>query len=94
MRRDERVTVQGPVKEQQPDGMSHGGGGGADIFEGRSCRGARGVRQLGAYLGPLPVIIAHIKWPPVKNKLCPKASGKCWQTKKIQEDPPPPQAMY
>ena len=33
MRREERVTVQGPVKEQQPDGMSHrgegGGGGGA-----------------------------------------------------------------
>ena len=28
-RRGERVTVQGPVKEQQPDGMSHGGGGGA-----------------------------------------------------------------
>ena len=26
MRRDERVTVQGPVKEQQPDGMSHRGG--------------------------------------------------------------------
>ena len=25
MRREERVTVQGPVKEQQPDGMSHGG---------------------------------------------------------------------
>ena len=24
MRREERVTVQGPVKEQQPDGMSHG----------------------------------------------------------------------
>ena len=28
MRRAERVTVQGPVKEQQPDGMSHRGGGG------------------------------------------------------------------
>ena len=28
MRRDERVTVQGPGKEQQPDGMSHRGGGG------------------------------------------------------------------
>ena len=28
MRREERVTVQGPVKEQQPDGMSHAGGGG------------------------------------------------------------------
>ena len=25
MRREERVTVQGPVKEQQPDGMSHKG---------------------------------------------------------------------
>ena len=28
MRREERVAVQGPVKEQQPDGMSHRGGGG------------------------------------------------------------------
>ena len=27
MRREERVTVQGPVKEQQPDGMSHRGEG-------------------------------------------------------------------
>ena len=27
MRREERVTVQGLVKAQQPDGMSHGGGG-------------------------------------------------------------------
>ena len=26
MRREGRVTVQGPVKEQQPDGMSHRGG--------------------------------------------------------------------
>ena len=26
MRKGERVTVQGPVKKQQPDGMSHGGG--------------------------------------------------------------------
>ena len=30
MRREERVTVQGPVKKQPPDGMSHGGGGGFD----------------------------------------------------------------
>ena len=29
MRRDERVTVQGPVKKQQPDGM-HTRGGGAE----------------------------------------------------------------
>ena len=27
MRREGQVTVQGPVKEQQPDGMSHRGGG-------------------------------------------------------------------
>ena len=27
MRREERVTVQGPVKKQRPDGMPHGGGG-------------------------------------------------------------------
>ena len=33
MRREERVTVQGPVKKQQPDGMSHrgGGGGGGEV---------------------------------------------------------------
>ena len=28
IRREDRVTVQGPVKEQQPDGMSHRGGSG------------------------------------------------------------------
>ena len=34
MRRDERVTVQGPVQERQPDGMSHrGGGGGGCVFD-------------------------------------------------------------
>ena len=32
MRREERVTVHGPVKEQQPDGMSHRGGGGAQLL--------------------------------------------------------------
>ena len=31
MRREERVTVQGPVKKQQPDGMSHRGGGGPKV---------------------------------------------------------------
>ena len=31
MRREERVTVQGPVKEQQPDGMSHRGAFGVPI---------------------------------------------------------------
>ena len=32
MRREEQVTVQGPVKKQQPDGMSHGGGG-AEVID-------------------------------------------------------------
>ena len=37
MRREERVTVQGPVKEQQPDGMSHRGAGMHE--KGRGLRG-------------------------------------------------------
>ena len=32
MRREERVTVQGPVKKQQPDGMSHHRGTGAGVL--------------------------------------------------------------
>ena len=32
MRREERVTVQNPVKKQQPDGMSHRGGLRSAIF--------------------------------------------------------------
>ena len=44
MRREERVTVQGPVKEQQPDGMSHRGGG-----ETRPL--TKGSPRLGGYLG-------------------------------------------
>ena len=35
MRREERVTVQGPVKEQQPDGMSHGGSSMGKILSGK-----------------------------------------------------------
>ena len=32
MQREDRVTVQGPVKKQQPDGMSHRGGRGQGCF--------------------------------------------------------------
>ena len=39
MRREERVSVQGPVKEQQPDGMSHRGG--TAIFEAPSSADGR-----------------------------------------------------
>ena len=44
MRREERVTVQGPVKEQQPDGMSH-----------RGCGMVCGLPSL----MPLPLCMAH-----------------------------------
>ena len=38
MRREERVTVQGPVKKQQPDGMSHRGAGIGEIGSGEVWR--------------------------------------------------------
>ena len=40
MRREERVTVQGPVKEQQPDGMSH-----------RGAEGVLGAQGMAAVAG-------------------------------------------
>ena len=42
MQRDERVTVQGPVNEQQPDGMSHGGGGACVLLFGVTAQGRAG----------------------------------------------------
>ena len=48
MRREDRVTVQGPVKEQQPDGMSHGG---SCLL--RPCGGFRGT-PVAASLKPSP----------------------------------------
>ena len=60
MRREERVTVQGPVKEQQPDGMSHRRGNqgwqgdGWGFNEGRwgnRVVSTPGVRCCGFFLG-------------------------------------------
>ena len=54
MRREERVTVQGPVKKQRPDVMSHGGGGG--IAE------AQGVLQgPGAQSGACPWLTRMVR---------------------------------
>ena len=47
MRREDRVTVQGPVKEQQPDGMSRGELEGSHAGAGRSCELRPGVGQSG-----------------------------------------------
>ena len=45
MRREERLTVQGPIKEQRPDGMSHRG-----FWEGRGGGGGGGAFAQGAGL--------------------------------------------
>ena len=47
MRREERVTVQGPVNEQQPDGMSHRGADRPHAPK-RSARGRAGSLDLHA----------------------------------------------
>ena len=41
MRREERGTIRGPVKEQQPDGMSHGGAGGRLCEQQKQSNGPR-----------------------------------------------------
>ena len=52
MRRDERVTVQGPVKEQQPDGMSHRG---LAIYRDlpQFCRDFSVLPQFNNFISPL-----------------------------------------
>ena len=63
MRREERVTVQGPVEKQQPEGMSHRGGGG----------GSGSQRKKGAR-GPLHVPVRSC----VRARLCsPEACPLC-----------------
>ena len=50
MRREERVTVQGPVKEQQPDGMSHRGVPCLPFLAVFSQRGSLCVRLCGSII--------------------------------------------
>ena len=44
MRREERVTVQGPVKEQQPDGTPHRGAGVCEASSERPIRWGKGAQ--------------------------------------------------
>ena len=56
MRREERVTVQGPVKKQPPDGMSHragGGGMGVSTLSLRGCQGQGGSPRVAPGTEPL-----------------------------------------
>ena len=60
MRREERVTVQGPGKKPQPDGMSHGGGGGG--AHGSEAQATLCVPQIGLQLrGPVISFIDLLK---------------------------------
>ena len=64
MRREERVTVQGPVKEQQPDGMSHGGGvvvetGLRLCISFKSIRGSSSSRRRSKGAGLVPLFEAR-----------------------------------
>ena len=69
MRREERVTVQGPVKEQQPDGMSHrGGGGGRDET-------AKNAMQINAFAPP-PIKMVHVTQNFLKARLMQKTTQK------------------
>ena len=80
MRREERVTVQGPVKEQQPDGMSHRGPRFRVVWRGtpgavRSSRDGGGGRREGA--APSWV------WGPI-------ATGRCVRALDCRPPGPPP----
>ena len=64
------MTVQGPVKEQQPDGMSHRGGGGA-------CHRSRHGQWAGAsedqHQGPRDTEAAAV--PQAEDRCCPGGCG-------------------
>ena len=82
MRREERVTVQGPVKEQQADGMSHRGGGGTISWENWSSRKAAKV-SLAKFRG---VGRAEEKMPIVLHAVSPFFcfSYNCWSSRFFQ----------
>ena len=69
MRREERVTVQGPVKEQQPEGMSHRGGGMCPLLRTPSAAGTRPSPTSSSLLQTDPTTVVwgehcHFRVPP------------------------------
>ena len=79
MRREERVPVQGPVKKQRPDGMSHGGGG--VVWQPPSARhwlngwGAWGSLQVGHRGGTVGTAMCTIHRDDVVHGACPAMTG-------------------
>ena len=77
MRREDRVTVQGPVKKLRPNGMSHGGGGGfprtspldPPLPHQRDLRAKNGISRWDNLMGPFLVhtLSVHTQTPPRSN---------------------------
>ena len=70
MRREERVTVQGPVKEQQPDGVSHGGGGGGETRSEARCVMEDGRHALLITTAVIGHGVGHIQINIHDGKIC------------------------
>ena len=61
MRRDERGTVQGPVKKQQPNGMSHGGASGLALgWRPAPCHHFRPLVGVDAVEVPVRAVVPHL----------------------------------
>ena len=105
MRREGRVTVQGPVKKQQPDGMSHRGmldpppppqpqgqGKGKGRGEGRLGQGGRG-RSKG---GEKPMGTTAYGGKGSKGRAAngdrPVGAASCRRDHGVMPNPPPPPA--
>ena len=84
MRRDERVTDQGPVKKQQPD-VSHRGGGGRWVSRSVSVGAPKYIPQNDPHD---TLLILNIHKPQGLPRDFPQLSGRCRQTK--TRNPPPP----
>ena len=89
MRRAERVTDQGPVKEQQPDGMSHREGGG----DGMPCWPSLRVGPSEAWQ-QLQITANVWKTPPpprdAHRKMTSASHGSVCHTHVCPPPPPPP----
>ena len=91
MRREDRVTVQGPVKEQQPDGMSHGGGGGSVWASGMPLPPHRWCRCCVGQRATAPARDMFLQRPlhPATPRACLRVRpGSSW-THKPERAPPP-----
>ena len=79
MRKEERVTVQGPVKKQQPDGISHGGWVGG-------CMGQQaGRRSMSSHVLQFP----HHLWWRATSKSSRSWGGAPCAVRKVGCFPPP-----